>query len=354
VLILCDPLNNASLQYVLTHPAKLTVKSLRYLFPIFVLLLMQEAGQSHAAAIELLVAPVPLNYKDRGQHAVGSLTYRGGLKLSANDERFGGFSALLISDDGHHMLAASDKGVWFSAELSYDANGNLSDAGAARLAPIHGGDGKPLSGRYRDAEALAQATDGAVLLAFEQHHRVLRFPPPAKLDAHVLATSTPKTIAAPEELNQFNSNAALEGLATLADGGLLLLSEGLDNQRVGKPGWVLRDGVPARRFEYRRAAGFRPTGATRLPDGDILVLERRFTLIGGIAAILRRVPKERIGRDTQLEGTELVRIHSPLTIDNMEGVAARRDEAGRTIIYLMSDDNFSLLQRTLLLMFEIN
>jgi hypothetical protein len=38
----------------------------------------------------------------------------------------------------------------------------------------------------------------------------------------------------------------------------------------------------------------------------------------------------------------------------MEGIAARRDAAGRTLIYLLSDDNYSILQRTLLLMFELS
>ena len=37
----------------------------------------------------------------------------------------------------------------------------------------------------------------------------------------------------------------------------------------------------------------------------------------------------------------------------MEGIAIRRDSAGRTLIYLLSDDNFSFMQRTLLLMFEL-
>ena len=303
--------------------------------------------------IELLTSSVPLNYEDRGQRVVGPLVYRGGLKLSANDERFGGFSALLISNDGRRLLAASDKGIWFSAALFYDAEGYLSDVGAARLTPIIGPDGKPLSGRYRDAAALARAKDGSVLLAFEQHHRILRFPPPAELDAHALATSIPISIAVPKELNEFNGNAALEGLVTLANGDLLLLTEGLDNERIGKPAWLLRDGAPAKRFEFNRAAGFRPTGAARLPDGDILVLERHFSPISGVAALLKHVPQERIGQDAHLEGKELARIRSPLTIDNMEGLAARQDNDGRSIVYLISDDNYSMLQRTLLLVFEL-
>jgi len=37
----------------------------------------------------------------------------------------------------------------------------------------------------------------------------------------------------------------------------------------------------------------------------------------------------------------------------MEGVAARRGPDGETLVYLISDDNFHILQRTLLLMFAL-
>ena len=96
-----------------------------------------------------------------------------------------------------------------------------------------------------------------------------------------------------------------------------------------------------------------PTGTTRLGDGDILVLERRYTLIGGVAALLRRISRQSIQPGALLDGVELARLAPPLTVDNMEGISARQDSAGRTLIYLMSDDNYSVLQRTLLLMFEL-
>ena len=41
-------------------------------------------------------------------------------------------------------------------------------------------------------------------------------------------------------------------------------------------------------------------------------------------------------------------------IDNMEGLAVSQDEAGRTILTLVSDDNFSILQRTLILQFALH
>ena len=40
-------------------------------------------------------------------------------------------------------------------------------------------------------------------------------------------------------------------------------------------------------------------------------------------------------------------------IDNMEGLALRRGPNGETLLYMISDNNYSALQRTLLLMFEL-
>lgn len=318
------------------------------------LALLLGAGGADAADIELSYTRVALNYEKPEQRAVGMLVYRGGLSISAKDRRFGGFSSLLVSTDGSHMLAASDKGMWFSARLQYDEDGNLIGLSDAQLTPIVGPNGKPLAGRYRDAEALALASDdGAVLLAFEQQHRILRFEVGGHLDARKLAVEVPQLLKTPGELSEFNGNSAMEGLVTMADGGLLILTEGLDNKRSSKPGWILRDGAEPARLEYRRAARFRPTGATRLGDGDILVLERRYTLIGGVAALLRRISKHSIQPGALLDGVELARLAPPLTVDNMEGISARQDRAGRTLIYLISDDNFSVLQRTLLLMFEL-
>ena len=40
-------------------------------------------------------------------------------------------------------------------------------------------------------------------------------------------------------------------------------------------------------------------------------------------------------------------------IDNMEGIAVHTNAAGETILTLVSDDNFSVIQRNLLLQFAL-
>ena len=107
------------------------------------------------------------------------------------------------------------------------------------------------------------------------------------------------------------------------------------------------------RLNYRLTPPFEPTGAALLPDGDVLVLERSFSLLGGIVVRLVRVAPGDLVPGLLVVGREVARLQPPLTVDNFEGVAARRGPAGETLIYLVSDNNFSALQRTLLLMFEL-
>ena len=95
---------------------------------------------------------------------------------------------------------------------------------------------------------------------------------------------------------------------------------------------------------------FRPTGAATLDNGDVVVLERRFTVIGGVAARLRLLKNVATGN---LEGKVIAELIPPVSVDNMEGIAVRRDPSGNYLIYLLSDDNFFPVQRTLLLIFEL-
>jgi len=54
-----------------------------------------------------------------------------------------------------------------------------------------------------------------------------------------------------------------------------------------------------------------------------------------------------------IEGEVLLEANDSLNIDNMEGIAVHRSSAGETILTLISDDNFSPLQRTLLMQFAL-
>jgi hypothetical protein len=54
-----------------------------------------------------------------------------------------------------------------------------------------------------------------------------------------------------------------------------------------------------------------------------------------------------------LEGQEIARLEGTLSVDNMEGIEALRSPDGKTLIYVVSDDNYSPIQTTLLMLFEL-
>jgi hypothetical protein len=119
-------------------------------------------------------------------------------------------------------------------------------------------------------------------------------------------------------------------------------------------GWLLSPaaGTDDELF-FATTRNFKPTSLATLPGGDVMVLERSYSVLAGPAARLSLVDAEMIVPGALLTGREIARISPPLTVDNFEGLALREDGDGRLLVYLVSDDNFNPLQRTLLLMFRM-
>ncbi len=305
-----------------------------------------------AAPLEIAARPVPLHAEDPERANVGSLRYRGGLQLTSPDPRFGGLSALLISADGARLSAVTDRGHWLTARLIAGANGAPRALTEAEIGELHGPGGHHLRGkRETDSESLTRLADGALVVGFERDHRLWRYPAGANpLAGPAEAVPVPARLAA--KLASLRSNSGIEALATLADGALLAIAEGRENE-ASSPAFLWRGGAWSE-LVYPRVPGFRPTGATILPGGDLLVIERSFSLFDGVAVRLQRIAAATIRPGATLRGTTLAVLRPPLTLDNMEGVAARRNAAtGETLLYLISDDNFRPLQRTLLLVFAL-
>jgi hypothetical protein len=300
-------------------------------------------GIAAAESITLDAAPVPLSAEEPDRDTVGRLRYRGGLHLRADDSRFGGLSALGISADGRRLVALSDAGHRFSARLVYDRAGNLAGLHDADLGSLAGLDGRPLSSKADgDAESMTPGVEGEIIVAFERRHRLWRYRP---------GVTVPEPLPEPAEMSDLPFNNGVEALALLADGSLLALSEG-NREHDAVLGWI-SDSSGWSVLTYRAADGFRVTGAATHPGGDVLVLERLFTLRGQNAIRLKRIPAAAIKAGARLDGETIAELRPPLTMDNFEGIEARRGPRGETLVYLVSDDNFNAEQRTLLMMFEL-
>src|SRR5690606_31330085 len=101
------------------------------------------------------------------------------------------------------------------------------------------------------------------------------------------------------------------------------------------PGWI-RLGDDWHPIGWQRNGLFRVTDAAALPDGDLIVLERRFTRIGGPAARLSLVPRAQIRPQAVLIGQELAVLHLPQSVDNFEALAVRAAGDGSVLIYILS------------------
>jgi hypothetical protein len=295
---------------------------------------------SGARPIAVEARSVPLDWNDADASVVGRLRFRGGLLLSSDDPRFTELSALMVTADGRGFVSVTDQGYWIRGGLVYDDRGDLTGVADVTLEPLGGPDGRVLrKNTLRDAESLAPAPGGGTVVAFEDVHRLWLYPPDG---------GRPVAIPPPADLSRAPRNRGVEALTLLSDNRFLVLTEGCTTDG-GVVGWVGGEQGWSR-VTYATSGGFKPTGATTLPGGDVLVLERRFPPIG---ARIQRLAKETIVPGAMLEGKEIARLEGSLTVDNMEGIDARAGPGGETLVYVVSDDNDNPLQRTYLLMFEL-
>lgn len=287
------------------------------------------------ARTELAFTPVALAPGDPGRRTAGRLLYLGGWSISSNDFRFGGISALHV--DGGLVTAVSDAGALIRFALP----------GAPPEARIQALAAGPGSGRVksdRDAEAMTVHGNTA-WIGFERRNSVWRYRlPDWRSDSS----------EAPPSMRKWSSNRGAEAMVRMPGGRFLIFAEGDE----GGSQAVLFEGDPAVRgaravaMRYRPPAGYRITDAALLPDGRLLLLNRRVSLFGGMSAKLVVADLPRPAEGAMIAGEEIAELGRPLTIDNMEALSVGR-EGGRTIVWLASDDNFNPLQRTLLLKFAI-
>jgi hypothetical protein len=307
------------------------------------------------AHIEVQARPLEsFHVRDSSRRVFGALEFRGGVELTSPDKRFGGISAIRVAADGQRFLAVSDRGRWLRGRITYkgDAPSGLADV---EVAPVLGADGRPLAARgWYDTESLAE-DGGTVWLGIERVHRIVRFDSFAR--DGLLARG--RSVATPPEMKSLPSNKGIEALVAVPRGGggplaggLIAFSEaGLDD--AGNIKAFLIGGPSPGAFSVRRLDDFDISDATLLSGSDLLILERRFSFLSGVAMRIRRIPLASIRPGAVVDGPVLLQADLGYQIDNMEGISVHRTASGETVITLVSDDNFSPIQRTVLLQFAL-
>lgn len=285
---------------------------------------------------------------DPGRQRFSGLVFRGGLQLRASYEGFGGFSGLAFADDGR-LVAISDAAEWLVARPERQGD-RLVGLTEAVMAPMLAGNGVPLAATSAyDTESLTIA-GGAAYVGVERVHQVLKFD-----WARSGVTARAERIAVPAEARRLPRNRGLEAIGVAPRGSPVAGAIVAIAERSGEDetaGFIIGGRRPGR-FALSRRDGFDVTDLAFLPGGDLIVLERRYVPPFSIAMRIRHIEGRALVPGAVLDGTALIEADNGYEIDNMEGLAVRRSVAGETILTVISDNNFSMMQRTLLLEFVL-
>jgi len=312
-----------------------------------------EHAVTEPVAIEVNARPIPnFEPRDRSRTRFGSLQYRSGLVLTSPHRGFGGLSGLRFLDTkGERFLALSDQGTWFTGSIRYSGRAmvGLDDVEAA---PMLGPDGRPITARgWFDTESIALDGD-VVYVGLERVNQMLRFD-----FSKGFTRSRGEVVPLPPAARKLPFNKGLEALVMVPKGlalagTLLAFSErGLD--AAGNIIAFLIGGKTPGQFSVRRTDNFDISDAVLLPPGDLLLLERKFSWLAGVGIRIRRIALKSVAPGAVVDGPSIFDADMGNEIDNMEGIDAHVTPEGDTVLTMISDDNFSVIQRNLLLQFTL-
>ena len=283
-----------------------------------------------SGAISITAQPVPLNPQNLSEVAVGGFTFAGGLLLtSSSTDRLHAMSDLEVTA-ANRLTAVSDFGMLLEGRLVLDNADRLVGLADARLNPLIGEDGKPLAGA--DAEGLAVLPDGDRLVSFEGRARILLYPANG---------GTPRV--APMPAVQFAGNMGMEALAADPEAGPDAYMVGSE---ISGETWSCRVSLPscAKGPTALKTIFYGLVAMRRLPGGQTVYLLRTVDQQRRYRIILKIVRG----------ASEVARLDlaPPMNTENFEGVAVAPRPNGGLRFYLISDDNGSARERTLLFAFD--
>lgn len=283
----------------------------------------------------------------------GPLEFVGGLEMTSPERDFGALSAFRFTSPGSDFVGVADTGFWFYGTVERDGDQRPSGLSNFRMEQMVDSSGRVIKKKWLvDAEGL-DVKDGIATVGFERNQRVSQFklnPGSMKAAFRDLDFLVPAS-----ELRQ---NRGFETV-TRADpngqheGGLVVVSE----KSLDKDGNIFAaiiEGPHKGIFTIKRSGDFDITDGKFLPDGDLLLLERSFTMAVGVKMRLRRIYGEEIAKGEVADGPILFAADMAYQIDNMEAMDVWQRPDGTVMVSLMSDDNHSILQRNLYLEFILN
>lgn len=282
----------------------------------------------------------------------GPFEFVGGLVMRSGDPLFGSMSGIRFRADRKSFVAVLDTGHWMTGQILRNAAGKISGMSGVEITPIMDSSGKvPRRKSDVDAESLV-LDNGRVIVGFEGKHRIDVWKDPG------FEKSPPSSRMSPiVPLSEFRGNGGMEALAVSPRssplGGAMIMVAERSVDREGNLFAAILDGPQKGIFKVVHHTPFDVTDAAFLPDGNLLLLERRFNIAQGIGMRIRLISSADIRPGALVDGPILLEADGSYQIDNMEGMDVITGDDGVPHIILVSDDNNSFLQRNVLLEFRL-
>jgi len=257
-----------------------------------------------------------------------------------NDLPFTEISDLAYDDEKKLLYAISDHGILYHLKMRL-ADKTIKALDLLAAYPITNSKGKPYKKSKRDAEGLA-LLKGELLISFERRPRVLL------CDAQGRQMKKMKIAKVLRDIKNYRSkNSALEAVTYHQRYGVITAPERPLHKHSKKEHTLYAED---RAWRFNAYASI--TALEVMDDGNMLVLERDFEL----ADMRHVITLHKVSLDSCDNGLchseVLARFDSRKgwKLDNFEGLTHLSDN-----LYLMvSDDNDSLFQKTILVLFEID
>lgn len=295
---------------------------------------LRSASEPENLAQELTVRPLPRPDPAVLKPHLGPFELEGVWQLDSPRDGFGGYSALLATGDGQ-LLALSDLGYY----LRFSAPG--ARQAPPRIEAIYPRISMLKANRDCEAATLDPAT-GTIWLAWENSNAITRHDPALEEQAAVR----------PRAMRDWPFNLGPEAMVRLHDGRFVVLSESFSTG--GNEGLLFATdptlGGAAQRFTFRGPERFRPVDMAQLPDGRVLVLMRRpvWPMPLRFAGRIAIADPAQLRAGGEWSARPVASLTSSLPVDNFEGMAIEQRGDGRVTVWLISDDNGAVSQRTLL------
>ncbi|PBC11001.1 esterase-like activity of phytase family protein [Mesorhizobium sp. WSM3859] len=311
------------------------------------------AQRASVETVEISSRPITQFHVGHDETRFGPFEFVGGLEMTSPTRDFGALSALRFLKQGSDFIGVADTGFWFFGTIAHDAGKRPSGVKNFRMQQMVDASGRPIDRKWEvDAEGLA-VKDGIATVGFERDQRVAQF----KIDPDNMKAPVRQLdyLVPARELRQNRGFETVTHANPYGQhaGGLVVVSErSLD--KAGNVYAAIIEGPHKGVFTIKRNRDFDITDGAFLPDGDLLLLERSFSIARGVKMRLRRIYGESVEKGAVADGPVLMEADMGYQIDNMEGLDVWTRDDGALMVSLISDDNQSILQRSLYLEFILH